>query len=142
MNLTPRSSVRVGDVERDDAVSALGDHYAAGRLSRDELDVRCAAVWSARTIGALSAPFADLPAPRPGRVLRVGGGGPRLSGESRSPRARPPLPVLVLLAVVGLVLLGRVWPLLLLALGVWWLTRGLRGSRATATSPNGDRSRR
>ena len=40
----------------------LSDAYAAGRLSRDEFDERCAAAYSARTHGELQGLTADLPA--------------------------------------------------------------------------------
>ena len=40
---TPRSwypgpSLRIGDAEREAAAQALGEHYAVGRLTRDEYD--------------------------------------------------------------------------------------------------------
>lgn len=61
--------VRIGDAERDAAVSALGEHFVAGRLTKDELDERADAAWSARTSGDLARLFTDLPmlqpAPRP-----------------------------------------------------------------------------
>ena len=65
--------VRVGDAERDQAVAALGEHYVAGRLTKDELDERADAAWSARTAADLTRLFRDLPAlaptppPRPPR---------------------------------------------------------------------------
>ncbi len=53
--------VRVGDAERQDAASKLQTHFAAGRLTWDELDERLAQAWAARTAGELSALFVDLP---------------------------------------------------------------------------------
>jgi hypothetical protein len=54
-------SIRVGDVERDAAAAELGDHYAAGRLTIDELHDRLGLVLSARTRADLTHVLADLP---------------------------------------------------------------------------------
>ena len=56
--------VRVADADRDHAITLLGDHAAAGRISAEELDERSDRVLAARTRGELEAPFADLPAGR------------------------------------------------------------------------------
>jgi uncharacterized protein DUF1707 len=55
--------LRIGDSEREAAVAALGDHYAAGRLSKEEYDERAARAWEARTRSALWPLFSDLPRP-------------------------------------------------------------------------------
>jgi hypothetical protein len=55
--------LRIGDAERDQAVGALGDHYAAGRLTKDEFDARSEQAWSARFRHDLEPLFADLPSP-------------------------------------------------------------------------------
>lgn len=57
-------ALRIGDAERDDALTALGEHYAAGRLAKDEYDERAGQVWAARFRGDLVPVFADLPSPR------------------------------------------------------------------------------
>lgn len=57
--------IRASDQERDKVVDVLRDAYAAGRLSREELDERCAAAYSAMTQGELLDLIADLPAPPP-----------------------------------------------------------------------------
>jgi Domain of unknown function (DUF1707) len=53
--------LRVGDGERDHALDALGKHYAAGRLSAEELEDRISAALRARTRSDLSVLFRDLP---------------------------------------------------------------------------------
>jgi len=53
--------VRIGDAERDSAAAELGEHYAAGRLTLDELHERLGSVLSARTRGDLTHVLADLP---------------------------------------------------------------------------------
>ncbi|MCW2946225.1 MAG: hypothetical protein JWR24_2942 [Actinoallomurus sp.] len=54
--------LRVGDAERDEVTSALHEHFAQGRLTRDELDERLSATLSARTVGDLRKVTRDLPA--------------------------------------------------------------------------------
>ena len=61
------ATVRVGDAERNAAVTALGEHMATGRLDLDEYGTRSAVANTARTVGDLQALFADLPAPHPQR---------------------------------------------------------------------------
>ncbi len=73
--------VRIGDAERDRAVGALGDHFAAGRLSREELDERIDQAMGARFDADLQPLFVDLPrtaqatpvmsGPQPGRAQRA-----------------------------------------------------------------------
>ena len=53
--------LRASDVERDQAAAEIREHFAAGRLSQDELDERVSAVYAARTHGELEALRADLP---------------------------------------------------------------------------------
>lgn len=62
----PEPSPRIGDVERDEAVSLLQDHLAAGRLDNTEFDDRLGTALEARTYGELTPLFADLPGRRPG----------------------------------------------------------------------------
>ncbi|MGA8116307.1 MAG: DUF1707 domain-containing protein [Actinocatenispora sp.] len=62
----PRSGdVRIGDAEREQALTALGEHLSAGRLDIDEYGERSAVVTAARTRQDLTALFTDLPDPRP-----------------------------------------------------------------------------
>lgn len=58
-----RSQVRIGDAERDQAVSALGEHFVAGRLTQDEFDERSDTATKARYADELAPLFADLPEP-------------------------------------------------------------------------------
>ena len=54
-------ALRIGDAERDAAAADLGEHYAAGRLTFDELNERLDAVFSSKTLGQLTRIMADLP---------------------------------------------------------------------------------
>lgn len=59
----PRASdLRIGDTERDAALAQLREHYAAGRLTYDELPGRLDAALAARTRQQLDTVLADLPA--------------------------------------------------------------------------------
>jgi uncharacterized protein DUF1707 len=70
-------AMRIGDAERDAAAADLGEHYAAGRLTLDELNERLDAVFAAKTNGQLIRIMADLPGPA------------RLAWRSASPAVAP-----------------------------------------------------
>lgn len=55
--------IRTSDADRDRVTARLRDHYAEGRLTRDELDERIAAALNAKTFGDLRRVLADLPEP-------------------------------------------------------------------------------
>jgi DNA-binding transcriptional ArsR family regulator len=57
----PAPHVRVGDADRDAAAAALGEHFAQGRLTLDELSARLDAALTATTFGELSRAACDLP---------------------------------------------------------------------------------
>jgi DNA-binding MarR family transcriptional regulator len=57
----PAPDARAGDADRDAAAAALGEHFAQGRLTLDELDARLDATLTATTHGELSQAARDLP---------------------------------------------------------------------------------
>ncbi|MEZ0072669.1 DUF1707 domain-containing protein [Planotetraspora sp. GP83] len=59
--MVSRDDLRIGDQERDEVTRVLHDAFAQGRITRDELDDRLDAVFSARTAGDLRRVTADLP---------------------------------------------------------------------------------
>jgi Domain of unknown function (DUF1707) len=59
-------SIRASDQDRESAAELLSEAYAVGRLSREELDERAAAAYSAKTWGELRDLTADLLAPPAG----------------------------------------------------------------------------
>jgi hypothetical protein len=123
--------IRIGDTEREAAVAALGEHYAAGRLTKQEYDERADVAWTARTQADLRPLFADLPAPG---MRPVGGPTPPASdARRRAPRRHGPrLPVLpMVLVVLGLVLLTHGPWLLFLLIGLFCWSRWARWSRPT-----------
>ena len=112
---SPSTPVRIGDAERDRAISDLGDHFAAGRLSREEFDERADQAMQARFSTDLDPLFADLPKPAP--AAQQSWGPPRPVGGP------PPwayvmwlLPLVAIAAVVGGIFLHA--PFLLWAL-IW-----------------------
>ena len=56
-------AMRASDQDRESAAELLREAYVAGRLSREELDERAAAVYLATTWGELRDLTADLPLP-------------------------------------------------------------------------------
>ena len=112
--------LRIGDEEREAAVAALGEHYAAGRLTKEEYDERAERAFAARTRSQLLPLFADLPRP-------VGAAGAARGPErpaAAGPRRGHPgwwagawmAPVLAI--VVALVILTHL-PLFLLVVVAW-----------------------
>jgi uncharacterized membrane protein len=105
--------LRLSDSDRQQALDVLAEHFAQGRLTRDELDERSDAVWSAKTQGDLSPLFADLPVRAPSTPPR-----PRASGRPGWYAVRGALvPVLVVLVVLT-VLTHLPFVLLAVALGL------------------------
>lgn len=117
--------LRIGDAEREQAQTALGEHYAAGRLDHDEYSQRLDRIWAARTRAELDPVFTDLPgaggagAPRAAYPFSTPAARrPQQLGRNRS--SRPPLPLVALLVVLGLVAVVTHLPLILVGLGVWF----------------------
>ena len=93
--LRPRGphTLRIGDAERDAAAADLGEHYAAGRLTLDELNERLDAAFSAKTFGQLAMVMADLPGP--GRLPWLAGPrgpSPTYGNDWRSAGSEEPAP--------------------------------------------------
>ncbi|HIW90741.1 MAG TPA: DUF1707 domain-containing protein [Candidatus Corynebacterium avicola] len=71
--------VRIGDAEREGALSLLAVHFADGRLTITEYDDRCKDAAAAATRGQLDVLFTDLP-PLPDQQARLSG---NTGGNSR-----------------------------------------------------------
>lgn len=109
------AQVRIGDAEREQALTALGEHFAAGRLSKDEFDERSTAAWAARTSADLAPLFSDLPTLTPAAPPR-----PRRPAQRRAWRVGFGLWwVFVLMMVLAMV--GEVpWIAVAIFAGLWW----------------------
>ena len=72
---------RASDQDREQTAAALGEHYAAGRLTHEEFQERLDEAYAAKTLGNLDDLMTDLP-------------GTDLSQlpDARPPGGRPPLP--------------------------------------------------
>ncbi len=131
----PADLLRVGDAERQQAVTALGEHYAAGRLEQDEYDTRIQTAYAAKTRVDLQGLFGDLPEPvpfRPAGQHPVGRAAPgwEAGRDARDrPRRRmggPVIPVIMAIAIflgVSLLVHFPVVPLLFLLI---WIGSGRR----------------
>jgi hypothetical protein len=103
----PKIPLRIGDAERDRAIAALGDHFAAGRLNTEEFEQRVDQAIQARFNDDLEPLFVDLP-----RTVEP-------SVESRSEHrpganlAWSPVvwfaPLIVICALVAAVILSAPW---------------------------------
>jgi Domain of unknown function (DUF1707) len=131
----PADLLRVGDAERQQAVTALGEHYAAGRLDQDEYDTRIQTAYAAKTRIDLQGLFGDLPEPVPFRPTGDRPAGSPLPGWEAGRNARdrtrrrvgsPVIPVLMVIAIflgVSLLVHFPVVPLLFLLI---WVGAGRR----------------
>jgi hypothetical protein len=117
------SDIRIGDTERESAVTALGEHMSAGRLDVEEYGDRTARVTIAKTRRELVALFDDLPAPRP--VFDATPAPAAVPAQQPGPQvlapAYPPMPVMYQIAsiLLPLVALGAIG--LAFASHMWWL---------------------
>jgi hypothetical protein len=118
-------SVRIGTAEREAAASALSEHFAAGRLDRDELEERLDRAYAAKTEADLGPLFQDLPRP----ALPVAAAEPhRAAGPGRS-TGRSALLIAVLAFALVWMAVVRFPPFFLIPL-VWiFVARGHRGRR-------------
>lgn len=138
--MTGQHELRIGDAEREAAISALGEHYAAGRLTKEEYDERADRAMAARTSAQLFPLFADLPRlqgaarPTPGAV-------PQVTVHAR--RAHPGRLPVVLIVLGVLLLAHHHLPVVLIVLGVWLLmTRVIGHYGGRGPSGSHDRQRR
>jgi len=95
--------LRASDADRDRVIARLRDHFAEGRLTRDELDERITAALNAKTFGDLGVLMADLPEPAPANMaastLPRAAAGPVF--VRRGPRLLPLAMLFLLVATLG-----------------------------------------
>ena len=134
----PRPSlraVRIGDIERHDACGELSAHFAAGRLTGDELDERLAAAIAARTAVDLQWIVADLPPIQ------------QEPAESTSPAAAPTAPsgasewgagdIIVLLVFIGCVAVAGCALWILMMAGAYMVTYIVAGTLSAIVAGTG-----
>jgi hypothetical protein len=115
--MSPAPEPRIGDTERDTAIKALGEHYAAGRLTKEEYDERADAALHARFDSDLRPLFLDLPRIGPTQAPP----GTYRPQPRRGPQWResPLLPLLLVAAVVIAVANGAWWLLFVVGFFFW-----------------------
>jgi hypothetical protein len=106
--------IRASDEDRSRAAAALGEHYAAGRLTLEEFQERLDEVYAATTVGELGRVMADLPGTDLGRL----------------PQRRAPGPVQVPAggAVLARRAAWRFWLVVSVVAFVIWLLGGAAGA--------------
>lgn len=127
--MTGPDELRVGDAERTRVTEALHDHFAQGRLTRDELDERLDATLSAKTFGDLHEITRDLPGPAPVAEAAPPAAQPYQGGRGHRPRL-PFLPIFVgVFLAVALLSGGTMWALfgVLKVIFIIWLVMALVG---------------
>jgi hypothetical protein len=121
--------MRASDEDRDEAVRALGEHHAAGRITLPEFTTRMEQALGCTFIDELDPLFADLPAAPSTTTVTVAA--QRAPLPARPPGPRPvvlmALPLLVVLAVVA-VSVGPFFPFWL-PIAMFWLMGGPRRHR-------------
>ncbi len=128
--MTSNPRTRASDQDRDQTATALGGHYAAGRLTFEEFQERLDQAYAAKTLGDLDGLMADLPGTDlcqlPDAWPRQPGGHPPLPeqhvpGPVQAPGVLPPWFAITLGAYVILMMSGAVggawfvWVVVLLA---------------------------
>lgn len=113
----PIGALRIGDAERDQAVTDLSEHFVAGRLTQGEFEDRSNQATRARYADELSPLFADLPDPAlPEPAAKAWHPGVR-PDPRRSRPVPPPVFLLMPVLLVGLIAAA----VLLSAPGILWL---------------------
>src|SRR5215472_9419418 len=119
--------IRASDADREHVTARLREHFAAGRLTSDELDERISAALNAKTYGELRQLMADLPEPAPAvprATQRPYPAAPPWMVRRRGPRL---LPVMLLVLLAALLFPGGHWLFFAVfqVLLVFWLPAGL-----------------
>ena len=112
----PTKRLRIGDAERDQAVSLLSEHFVAGRLTQAEFEERSEQATRSRYTDDLEPLFDDLPASTELQLVQSGPVRPR-----RRPGPPPPILMLMPFLMVGLVISSIALTAPWLLWGVFWI---------------------
>jgi hypothetical protein len=125
---------RVGDVERTQACEELSAHYAAGRLSEDDLEYRLTMAVHAVTRADLRRLTIDLPSGAGATLAHAATPTPNGSrpGLPAPPRSWPAVSVLAVLALIGSLTVAGGLLLLLGAYQTWLFVGAFIGGSAAA----------
>ncbi|OOL31448.1 membrane protein [Rhodococcus rhodochrous] len=118
--------VRIGTVEREQALNLLGEHFGAGRLTLVEFDERSAKAAAATTRAELDALFTDLPPATPNTPAAVDDTAKAEQRERWRTAAMGLIPLIALL--LFFVFDNWLWFLLIPAAGILYsATKGTKG---------------
>jgi hypothetical protein len=117
--MTGDKRTRASDADRERAAAALGEHYAAGRLTLEEFRERLDQVYAAKTLGQLDELMADLPGINFNRLPGQPGDHPPLP-ERRAPGT-------VQAPGAGRPAVWQFWLAFTLGMFVIWLISGASG---------------
>ncbi len=143
----PVPDLRISDADREAASDFLKRHYAAGRLSEDELSARVDAVYRARSESQLVRLTQDLPylpepvSPPARRLPRVGPPATAVAAAVLFVVVAAGLPADVWAPLVALglpiilMLLFTLAPLAVPVLGFLWIARLMAGPRRLEQPP-------
>lgn len=124
------ADLRIGDAEREAAITALGEHFAAGRIDKDEYDERSSVAWASKTASDLTPLFADLPNLHSSTTKADGATSRSADRATSAPTRRPSpgwyrvarfalVPLVIVLAVLSLI------PWFVVAVAAWLAWIGL-----------------
>jgi Domain of unknown function (DUF1707) len=108
--MADNSWIRASDQDRENAAGLLSEAYAVGRLSREELDDRATAAYSATTWGELRDLTADLP-PAATRTARSAAAVASRRAPPRTQRGLPGQVSWIYAVMFGACLCGMIAPL-------------------------------
>ena len=109
--------IRASDEDRSRTAAALGEHYAAGRLTLEEFQERLDKAYAATTVGELDNLMADLPGTDLGRL--PGAWPPAAGGSPPLPQCRHPGPVQHPVGSSSLAWREIWWFWLVIIFGIW-----------------------
>lgn len=120
--------MRIGDAERDEAVTRLREHYAAGRLTAAEFEERMSTAIAAHTRSELVPLFTDLPRDPNTRYFTAAQDGTSPGNQlapsnPAPPPARPPVSNPALRRALD-VAVAVAWPAAIVAMisgAPWWI---------------------
>ena len=134
-----RGSLRIGDAERDQAVSLLSDHFVAGRLTQTEFEERSEQATQARYVSDLTPLFDDLPSPAELQVVQ-GPWSPQMARTRHRPGLPPPFLMLAPFLMIGLVITAITLTAPWLLWGMFWIVL-ISGAHRNRWNQNQNRRR-
>ena len=128
--MEPGARMRASDQDRNEAVLALGEHHASGRIALAEFTARMEQALASTYLDELDPLFADLPGVRSPAVVRVTPVPARRAGSPAL--ALLMVPLLAVFAVAA-VAAGNFFPIWL-AVVLFWVLGGPHRHRRTQRS--------